>query len=476
MIDQTITTPPPAPSSNDIPNFKARFDAFLAWMVVFVSQLVTLVSQINSTATTVNNDATTASNAKDAAVASANFQGTWTNQTTQVGESYLWNGAIYMVLVAGNTSPTTSPSNWMLIPKINSVNGFTPDASGNVKVEATKGTAIASASTITIGTVGLGDTIHITGTTTITSLGACTGGVKRTLIFDGILTLTHNATSLILPDATNITTAVGDSAEFVCDTTNNWKLLRYTRATTPTVKVTPQVRQTVLSGAVDTSGFSAFGGATGSTTVTASSTLEATCADGTNDRIGTIVNPSWTGLSTNGTIYLYLDIATDETCTTGKTTLSPTYRWGGADVVTNLQNTFNIQEMKMKVGNGLTASQVYRVFVGEVMVAGGVVTAITWYALMGRYDSGLFSTSTSTTYPKNHNIGIQAIKMLIRWADDINGTNERWAQPLGVNAGFLGSASTRNSQSVLTLGTASGYDITGNGANPYYRMLCERGW
>lgn len=176
----------------------------------------------------------------------------------------------------------------------------------------------------------------------------------------------------------------------------------------PTPKVTPQVRQTVLSGAVDTNGFSAFGGSTGSTTVTSSSTLVATCADGANDREGTIVNPSWTGLLTNGTMYLYLDIATDGTCITGKTTLAPTYRWGGVDVVTNLQNTFNIQEMKMEVGNGSTATQVYRVFVGEVRVVGEVVTAITWYALMGRYEGIFVNTlpSVSTPISLNHNIGI----------------------------------------------------------------------
>lgn len=176
---------------------------------------------------------------------------------------------------------------------------------------------------------------------------------------------------------------------------------------------TPQVRQTVLKGNVDTSGFSAFGGSTGSTTVTASSTLIATCADGTNDRIGTIVNPSWTGLSTNGTRYLYLDIATDGTCTTGSTTLAPTYRWGGADVVTNLQNTFNIQEMKMKVGNGSTASQVYRVFVGEVTVASSVVSAIVWYALMGRYESEVTTLLTiQTQYNFNNNIGVNNIKAI----------------------------------------------------------------
>lgn len=188
----------------------------------------------------------------------------------------------------------------------------------------------------------------------------------------------------------------------------------------PVVKMPPPVRQTVLSGSVDTNGFSAFGGIDVSTTITSTSTLVATCADGTNDRIGTIINPSWTGLSTNGTMYLYLDIATDGTCTTGSTTLAPIYCWGGADVVTNLQNTFNIQEMKMKVGNGATASQVYRVFVGEVKVMQDVISNITWYALMGRYDSGRFSITSNTSYSKNHNIGTDIVNIKCYGASSAN--------------------------------------------------------
>jgi hypothetical protein len=171
------------------------------------------------------------------------------------------------------------------------------------------------------------------------------------------------------------------------------------------------VRQTVLSGPVDTNGFSAFGGSTGSTTVTATGTLRATAANGFDatgqlDYEGNITNPSWTSLSTNGTMYLYLDIALNGTCTTGSTTLAPTYRWGGADVTTNNQFTFNIQEMVGKVGNGSVATQTYRVFVGEVTVAGGVTTAITWYALMGRYVSALYGLALSTAYNLNHNIGV----------------------------------------------------------------------
>lgn len=235
MIDQTITTPPTPPQTSDPINFRVRGDAFLSWIVVFFSQLVVLISQINSTATTVNDDATTASNAKDAAVASANFQGTWSSATAYtIGQSVAYNNNVYRAILAStNQIPSSATTYWVLLTGVKKVNNLSPDASGNINTEARIGT-IASAATTTIGTEGLSETQHVTGVVTITSLGVAVAGVMRTLIFDGILTLTHNATSLILPDATNIITAVGDSAEFVCDTTNNWKLLRYTRAITPT--------------------------------------------------------------------------------------------------------------------------------------------------------------------------------------------------------------------------------------------------
>lgn len=170
-------------------------------------------------------------------------------------------------------------------------------------------------------------------------------------------------------------------------------------------------RLTVLSGPVDSSGLPAFGGSTGSTTVTASGTLIVTAANGFNDsgaldRVGSITNPSWTGLSTNGTMYLYLDISADGTCTTGSTTLSPVYQDGGTYSTTNGQFTFNISEMIGKVGDGSAANQTYRVFVGEVTVAGGVVSAITWYALRGQYQSGLQTVTALTLVSVNHNIGV----------------------------------------------------------------------
>ncbi|ORE90185.1 hypothetical protein ATO13_23156, partial [Stappia sp. 22II-S9-Z10] len=62
---------------------------------------------------------------------------------------------------------------------------------------------IASASTIDIGALAA-ESVVVTGTTTITGLGTAPAGVKRSLEFAGALTLTHNATSLILPGGVNI--------------------------------------------------------------------------------------------------------------------------------------------------------------------------------------------------------------------------------------------------------------------------------
>ena len=82
--------------------------------------------------------------------------------------------------------------------------------------EWASGTAIASASTINLDTA-TGNRVHITGTTAITAVTLTRG--PRTLIFDGILTLTHNATTNNLPGAANITTAAGDRAIYESDGT-----------------------------------------------------------------------------------------------------------------------------------------------------------------------------------------------------------------------------------------------------------------
>lgn len=92
----------------------------------------------------------------------------------------------------------------------------------------TKGSDIASASTADLAAATTEGLFHdITGTTTITSLGTVGAGVWKVIKFEGALTLTHNATSLILPGAANITTADGDVAIFVSEGSGNWRCVSY---------------------------------------------------------------------------------------------------------------------------------------------------------------------------------------------------------------------------------------------------------
>ncbi len=93
---------------------------------------------------------------------------------------------------------------------------------------------IASATTIDIGGQST-DFLRVTGTTTITGFGANYTG-QKVLIFSGVLTLTHNATALILPGGASITTAAGDSCivvpkASVSGTANGWQVVSYQRAT-----------------------------------------------------------------------------------------------------------------------------------------------------------------------------------------------------------------------------------------------------
>lgn len=96
-------------------------------------------------------------------------------------------------------------------------------------VTQAKGADIASATTADIGSA-TGDFVDITGTTTITGLGTVQAGAQRIVQFDAALTLTHNASSLILPGGANITTAAGDTAKFISLGSGNWVCAWYVRA------------------------------------------------------------------------------------------------------------------------------------------------------------------------------------------------------------------------------------------------------
>lgn len=102
-------------------------------------------------------------------------------------------------------------------------------ARANLGVEAAE-VAVASAATTDIGAAASMNVL-ITGTTTITSLGTVAAGTVRNCRMAGALTLTHNATSLILPaGGANIATAAGDCFEAESLGSGNWVVRNYQKA------------------------------------------------------------------------------------------------------------------------------------------------------------------------------------------------------------------------------------------------------
>lgn len=142
-------------------------------------------------------------------------------------------------VVAGGTGATTAAAarTNLAVPGLADNNTFT----GNQTVSGTitssgintfskiqkwaKGADVASANALTLGDDG--NYFDITGTTAITSIATKGAGTVVKLHFDGALTLTHDATALILPGSGNITTAAGDEAEFVEYATGDWRCLNY---------------------------------------------------------------------------------------------------------------------------------------------------------------------------------------------------------------------------------------------------------
>lgn len=121
-------------------------------------------------------------------------------------------------------------ANWLTVGYIDATNHvWTPIVGGG------NPTNVASATTANLcGSAGSAPTqsfLTITGTTTITGFGTnCPVGAFKFFTFSGALTLTYNATTMILPSAANITTAAGDSGLAVYLGSGNWQVLVFQRA------------------------------------------------------------------------------------------------------------------------------------------------------------------------------------------------------------------------------------------------------
>jgi hypothetical protein len=117
---------------------------------------------------------------------------------------------------------------------------------------ATKATDVASATTTDLSAVA-GNFVDVTGNTTITGFGTLSAGMWKVLQFDGALTLTHNATSLILPSGANITTAAGDCLFAFSLGSGNWLVPFYQKKSGEAI-VQPTVIPMYISTSVPVAG------------------------------------------------------------------------------------------------------------------------------------------------------------------------------------------------------------------------------
>lgn len=120
----------------------------------------------------------------------------------------------------------------------------------------------------------------------------------------------------------------------------------------------------------------------------------------TSERVGMVTGNtlSWTLSASSGVNYLYVDVATDGTMTTGQTTTAPVY----SRTLATGTNTFNMTTMTMYT-SGTTKG--WRVFIGEATAGVGSISGVIAYAYNGRYISTPAVLTMSQITTANCNIG-----------------------------------------------------------------------
>ena len=116
------------------------------------------------------------------------------------------------VTVANDSTALDSGLSAVSYAVISAVDSSSP-AVLNHTISLSKGADIASATALVTGNDG--NYFDVTGTTDITSINAIGIGTILKLHFDGALTLTHDATNLILPRGHDIVTVAGDEVELI---------------------------------------------------------------------------------------------------------------------------------------------------------------------------------------------------------------------------------------------------------------------
>lgn len=178
------------------------------------------------------------------------------------------------------------------------------------------------------------------------------------------------------------------------------------------------VRQTVLTGPVDSNGRADF--------IESASGLNARTKNitdvlplimsygngfdshGQYDLIAVLEeNMNWNSLPASSTIYLYLDYdPSTGSITSGFTTLFPEYSYIKPSSPSSGQYWYPMDHRcSGEYYNGSSWVPVIRIFVGEAVTDGSSVTIVRSYAYQGFYRSDIITIAPTTTYSFSHNLG-----------------------------------------------------------------------
>lgn len=119
---------------------------------------------------------------------------------------------------SNNASPPNGAPEGMTIANVNNV---LRQVMADVRTLAAEDT-IASATTCDLGSKDA-TFLTVSGTTTITGFGTVSAGIYKFVRFSGALTLTHNATNLILLTGASRTTVAGDCGLYKSEGSGNWR-------------------------------------------------------------------------------------------------------------------------------------------------------------------------------------------------------------------------------------------------------------
>lgn len=184
------------------------------------------------------------------------------NQTSYIGNVWIDNSTTpYTFKVCDGTS-------WVPVYYLDTSNHIVTPPTGRGACQS-----IVAATTTDLGSVPQ-SCISVTGNSSvsITSLGSSAkAGDIKVLVFQGTNTLVYNATSLILPNGVNATTAAGDTWLFESQGSGNWTAVSHV-GLTPTTATAPPGTGTNVS--------STLNAAATSTTVTADGYVVCTALSG----------------------------------------------------------------------------------------------------------------------------------------------------------------------------------------------------